>query len=136
MVFNKGILIHFPFFPNLFPPFSINYLYLKKLFHFSWSSFSLSGISWFQEISWKVASLIFIDWNISSCAQQKDVNACAQQENWQCTNALLVPGRRTWMIKLPPFKNPNSIVNKIAGYDIWRTKLAWYEISTNKTYKW
>ena len=54
------------------------------------------------------------------------------QENWQCEH-LLVPGRRAWMIKLPGFKNPISIVNKIAGYDIWRQILAWYEIWTNKT---
>ena len=43
-------------------------------------------------------------------------------------NTLLVPGRRAWTIKLPGFKNPISIVNKIAGYDIWRQILAWYEI--------
>ena len=47
-------------------------------------------------------------------------------------NALLVPGKRAWMIKLSWFKNPISIVNKIAGYDIWRQNLAWYEISTIK----
>ena len=51
-------------------------------------------------------------------------------------HALLVPGRRAWMIKLPQFKNPISIVNKLAWYDIWRQNLAWYEILTNKTYKW
>ena len=47
----------FLFFPKHFPPFLINYFYLETLFHFSWSSFFLSTISWFQEISWKVASL-------------------------------------------------------------------------------
>ena len=57
LVFNKGILIHFPVFQT-FSPFLINYLYLQTLFHFSWSSFFLSQISWFQEISWKVASLL------------------------------------------------------------------------------
>ena len=31
-------------------------------------------------------------------------------------NALLVPGRRMYTIKLPQFKNPISIVNTIAGY--------------------
>ena len=38
MVFNKGILIHFPFFQT-FSPFLINYFHLETLFHFSWSSF-------------------------------------------------------------------------------------------------
>ena len=33
-------------------------------------------------------------------------------------NALLVPGRRALMIKLPRFNIPINIVNKIAGYDI------------------
>ena len=50
-------------------------------------------------------------------------------------HALLVPGRRAWMIKLPQFKNHISIVNKLAWYDIWRQNLTWYEILTNKTYK-
>ena len=57
LAFNKWILIHFPF-SKPFPPFLINYLYLATLFHFSWSSFFLTAISWFQEISWKVASLL------------------------------------------------------------------------------
>ena len=38
------------------------------------------------------------------------------------------------MIKLPQFENAFSIVNKIAGYDIRRQNLAWYEISRNKKY--
>ena len=42
---------------DTFSPFLINYLYLETLFHFSWSSTFLSEIYWFQEISWKVASL-------------------------------------------------------------------------------
>ena len=49
---------------------------------------------------------------------------------------LLVPSRRMWTIKLPQFNNPITIVNTIAGYDILRPNLAWYEIQTNKTYKW
>ena len=57
----KGIFIHFPFFQT-FLPFLINYIYLETLFHFSWSSFFLSEISWFQEISWKVASLKNVQW--------------------------------------------------------------------------
>ena len=57
LFFNKGILIHFPCFQS-FSPFFINYFYLQTLYHFSWSSFFLSEISWFQEISWKVASLL------------------------------------------------------------------------------
>ena len=40
-----------------------------------------------------------------------------------------------WTIKLPQFNNPITIVNTIAGYDILRPNLAWYEIQTNKTYK-
>ena len=52
------IWMHFPFFKT-FPPFLINYFYLETLFHLSWSSFYLTEISWFQEISWKVASLPF-----------------------------------------------------------------------------
>ena len=63
LMFNKGILIHFPFFQT-FSPFLINYFYLDTLFHFSWSSFFLSQISWFQEISWKVASLMYTCTNI------------------------------------------------------------------------
>ena len=57
-----------------------------------------------------------------------------RQENWQFVNALLLPSRRTWMIKLPQFRNPVSIVNKIAGYDIWWQNLACFKILTNKTY--
>ena len=49
-------------------------------------------------------------------------------------NALLVPGRRARTIKLPQFKNLISIVNKIAGYDIWRQNLAQYEILTLTLY--
>ena len=56
LVFNKGNLRNFPCFQT-FSPFFITYFYLETLFHFSWSSFFLSEISWFQEISWKVASL-------------------------------------------------------------------------------
>ena len=48
----------------------------------------------------------------------------------------LFRGKRAWTIKLPQFKNPISIVNKIAGYDFWRQNLTWYKILTNKTYKW
>ena len=51
-------------------------------------------------------------------------------------NVNFVPGKKMCMIKLSWFKNPISIVNKIAGYDIWRQNLARYEISRNKTYKW
>ena len=40
------------------------------------------------------------------CAQQKDVNMCAQQENWQCKwFACSRQGREWW------FKNPISMVN-------------------------
>ena len=46
------------------------------------------------------------------------------------------PAIGSWTTKLPRFKNPLSIVSEIAGYDIWRQNLAFYEISTNKTYKW
>ena len=41
-MFDKGILIHFPFFQT-FSPFLINYFYLETLFHFSWSFFFLSS---------------------------------------------------------------------------------------------
>ena len=81
-VFNKRILIDFPFFQTFLPfrsiifyletlfhfswskfffqtflPFWSIIFYLETLFYFSWSKFFLSEISWFQEISWKVASL-------------------------------------------------------------------------------
>ena len=61
MVFNKAIFIHFPF-SKPFPPFwsIIFYLEIGLLFHFSWSSFFLSGLSWFQEISCQVASLLIM----------------------------------------------------------------------------
>ena len=49
---------------------------------------------------------------------------------WQY--ALLVPGRRASTIKLTLFQNPiYSIVHKIAGCEIWRQNLAWYESLTN-----
>ena len=35
-------------------------------------------------------------------------------------NVVRVPSKTTWMIELPQFKNSFSIVNKIAGCDIWR----------------
>ena len=38
--------------------------------------------------------------------------------------------------KTSRIKNPINIVDKFAGYDIWRQNLAWYKISTNKTHKW
>ena len=44
--------------------------------------------------------------------------ACSQQEG---------------MNDKTPFKNPITISNKIAGHDIWRQNLAWYEILTNTT---
>ena len=59
LMFNKGYIL---LFSKPFPPFLINYFYLETLCHFSWSSFFLSQISWFQEISWKVASLYLIHW--------------------------------------------------------------------------
>ena len=45
-------------FSKPFLPFLIKYVYLETHFHFPWSSFFLSEISWFQEISWKVAALL------------------------------------------------------------------------------
>ena len=46
-------------------------------------------------------------------------------------NALLVPIKRTWAIKLPQFKNPISIDKK--NRSIWYLKIL--EISRNQTYK-
>ena len=57
MAIFRGSFDTFSFFPNLFPLFDQSFFFLETLFHFSWSSFFLSQISWFQEISWKVASL-------------------------------------------------------------------------------
>ena len=59
----------------------------------------------------------------------------AQGRKTDNVKTLLVPSRRMWTIKLPQFNNPITIVNTIAGY-ILRPNLAWYEIQTNKTYKW
>ena len=67
------------------------------------------------------------------CVREKDVSVCAPAGNVTMWMLCLLPAERIeWMIKLPPFKNPVRIVNKIAGYDIWRRILAWYEFQQIK----
>ena len=73
---------------------------------------------------------------MSLCARQKDVNACARQKNWQCEDFACSQQKDVNDKTCPQFNNPITIVNTIAGYDILRPNLAWYEIQTNKTYKW
>ena len=63
---------------------------------------------------------------------------CECVENWQCER-FACSRQKGVNDKTPTIKkiiNPTSIINKLAGYDIWRQNLAWYEISTNKTCKW
>ena len=43
-------------------------------------------------------------------------------------NVLLIYKRWAWMIKLPRFKNPISIVNKLQDMIFEVKNLAWYEI--------
>ena len=54
---------------------------------------------------------------------------CVPGRKTDNVNALLVPSKRARTIKLPWLKNPSNIVNKIAGYDIWRQNLG---MKTNK----
>ena len=74
-----------------------------------------------------------------------DISLCTFQYN---VNTYSMPGRKTDNVnaflsskqkdvedKTPKIKNPISIVNKMARYDIWRQNLASYEILTNKTYQ-
>ena len=81
-----------------------------------------------------VTSIRIIIYIVVCLAERREWARPAGQTN--NVNAFLVPGNRMWTIKLLRFKNPISIVNKIAGYDISRQNLTWYDILTNKTYKW
>ena len=110
--------------------------------YFSWKI----ALFYNQAITWKCFFLHAIQYtsSFSEALYQISNHCVSSRRTWMraCgrktdnVNPLLVPGRRAWMINVPELKNPISIVNKIAGYNIWRQNLAWYEILTNKTCKW
>ena len=66
------------------------------------------------------------------CSPGRTMCMCSPSRKTDNVNALVVPSRRMWMINLPWFKNPISIINKIGGGAIWRQNLALYEILTIK----
>ena len=99
-----------------------------------WKSMGQSWYEWYkytyQNLGW-VLPLQYFPSTIR-CVPGRTMCMCSPSRKTDNVNALVVPSRTMWMIKLPWFKNPISIINKIGGDAIWRQNLALYEISTIK----
>ena len=69
------------------------------------------------------------------CLAEGHKRMCPAGKLTMWTHCLFPAKGHEWS-KFHNLKIPLAFVNKIAGYDICRQNLSWYEISTNKTYKW